>query len=76
MPNPRRRHSRARGRRRRTHWKLANIKLVECPQCKAPKASHKLCPACGYYDGKLILDFEAKKKRKEEKKKKKGKGQG
>ena len=22
----------------------------ECPQCHAPKLSHRVCSACGYYD--------------------------
>ncbi len=70
MPNPRRRHSKARGRRRRTHWKLNTQGLMQCPQCKAPKLPHRLCQACGYYDGRLVLDLESKKAEKEEKKKK------
>ena len=74
MPNPRRRHSRARGRRRRTHWKLQKTELMECPQCKSPKLPHRLCGVCGYYQGRLVLDFEAKKARKEAKKKKEKKG--
>jgi len=35
--------------------------------------AHRVCPSCGYYDGKLVLDLEAKKAKKEAKKKK---GQG
>jgi large subunit ribosomal protein L32 len=70
MPNPRRRHSRARGRRRRTHWKLTTLQLSACPQCKAPKRPHRICPSCGYYDGRLALDLEAKKTKKAAKKKK------
>lgn len=69
MPNPKRRHSRARGRRRRTHWKLSGIALIECPQCKSPKLPHKICPVCGHYNGRLIVDFEARKAKKEERKK-------
>ncbi len=70
MPNPKRRHSKARGRRRRTHWKLAIAELTDCPQCKALKLPHRICPVCGYYNGRLVLDFEAKKAKKEGKKKK------
>ena len=70
MPNPRRRHSKGRGRRRRTHWKVAVSKLMECPQCKTPKMSHRICGVCGFYNGRRILDFEVKKAKKEERKKK------
>lgn len=69
MPNPRRRHSKARGRRRRTHWKLEAVELMECSQCKSPKLPHRICPVCGYYDGRLVIDFEAKRAKKEAKKK-------
>jgi len=70
MPNPRRRHSKGRGRRRRTHWKVAVSKLTECPKCKSPKMSHRICGVCGFYNGRLVLDLEAKKIKKEERKKK------
>ncbi|MDD5538706.1 MAG: 50S ribosomal protein L32, partial [Candidatus Omnitrophica bacterium] len=42
MPNPRRRHSKARGRRRRTHWKLERLEIMECSQCKSPKLPHRI----------------------------------
>ncbi len=71
MPNPRRRHSRSRGRRRRTHWKIEKTQLMVCPKCREAKLPHRICGACGYYQGRLVLDFEAKKTRKAEKKKKK-----
>lgn len=70
MPNPKRRHSKARGRKRRAHWKVDAPGLSVCPQCKTPKLPHRLCGVCGYYNGRLVLDFEAKKARKEAKKKK------
>ena len=69
MPNPRHWHSKARGRRRRTHWKVTVSNLMECPKCKAPKMPHRICGVCGFYNGKLILDLEAKKAKKEECKK-------
>jgi large subunit ribosomal protein L32 len=71
MPNPKRRHSKTRGRKRRTHWKLETAGLMSCPQCKTKKLPHRICTECGYYDGRLVLDFAAKKAEKEEKKKKK-----
>ncbi len=49
MPLPKRRHSRARGRRRRTHWTLSAPAVVECNHCHQPKLSHHICPNCGYY---------------------------
>lgn len=75
MPNPKRRHSKQRGRKRRTHWKIDAAQLMECPQCKNPKMPHRLCGVCGYYNGRLVMDFEAQKAQRAEKKKNKGKGQ-
>jgi large subunit ribosomal protein L32 len=70
MPNPKRRHSKARGRNRRGHWKAVKTQLITCPQCKEPKMPHCVCVACGFYDGRLVIDFAGEKAKKEAKKKK------
>ncbi|MEO0072155.1 MAG: 50S ribosomal protein L32 [candidate division WOR-3 bacterium] len=62
MPVPKRRHSRQRGRKRRTHWKLQPPKLVECSHCHKPKLPHRVCPHCGYYDGQEVLVVEKKER--------------
>lgn len=49
MAVQKRRHSRARGRKRRTHWKIQPPTLVECSNCHQPKLAHHICPNCGYY---------------------------
>ncbi|MCK9604347.1 MAG: 50S ribosomal protein L32 [Candidatus Omnitrophica bacterium] len=64
MALPKRRHSKARGRRRRTHWKLTSSNLTPCPQCKQPKLSHRACKACGYYDGRQVVEVKVKEKKK------------
>ena len=51
MPLPKRRHSRARGRKRRTHYKLSAPTRSVCPQCREAKQPHRVCPHCGYYKG-------------------------
>lgn len=63
MPLPKRRHSSSRGRKRRTHWKIAKTNLVACPQCKQPKMVHKVCKACGYYDGRQVIEIKVKEKK-------------
>jgi large subunit ribosomal protein L32 len=55
MPNPKRRHSKTRGRKRRTHYKAAAPTLVSCSNCNEMKPSHQVCPACGFYDGKSVI---------------------
>ena len=55
MPLPKRRHSRARGRKRRTNWKLQAPNVVECPHCHQPRLPHHVCTNCGYYKGRQII---------------------
>lgn len=55
MPLPKRRHSRARGRRRRTHWTLSAPTVTECDHCHQPKLAHHICPNCGYYKGAEVV---------------------
>lgn len=49
MPNPKRRHSKTRTAKRRTHDALTPAATNVCPQCKEPKAPHQVCPHCGFY---------------------------
>lgn len=56
MPLPKRRHSRTRGRKRRTNWKLEIPNVSECSQCHQSKLSHHICPHCGYYNGRQVIE--------------------
>lgn len=49
MGLPKRRQSKARGRKRRTHWKLTLPARSKCPHCSQTKLPHRICPHCGYY---------------------------
>jgi large subunit ribosomal protein L32 len=60
MALPKRKTSKARKRKRRTHWKLTVPNLVECPQCHELKLPHRVCPACGYYKGEKVVVSKAK----------------
>jgi len=55
MPLPKRRHSKTRGAKRRTHWKLKSAQWVECSHCHQPKLPHHICSNCGYYDGREVV---------------------
>jgi large subunit ribosomal protein L32 len=61
MALPKKRHSSARGARRRTHWKIAKTTLVPCPQCKTLKIPHRVCPVCGTYAGRQAIEVKVKK---------------
>jgi large subunit ribosomal protein L32 len=55
MPNPKRKLSRTRRDKRRTHYKAHAEKTHNCPQCGATKLAHRACPDCGYYNGRKAI---------------------
>jgi large subunit ribosomal protein L32 len=55
MPNPKRRHSKSRTAKRRTHYKATPMTAVACPNCNSAKLAHAACPECGYYNGRRVL---------------------
>jgi len=74
MPNPKRRHSKERGRLRRTHYKLEEKDYSKCPQCGKLKLPHMACAHCGYYKGQQVIEIKTlDEKRKEREKKRKAK---
>lgn len=57
MANPTSRHSRARRDKRRANWKGAMPNTVECPECSEPRPTHTVCPNCGTYKGRKVLEI-------------------
>ncbi|MDP6397297.1 MAG: 50S ribosomal protein L32 [Candidatus Marinimicrobia bacterium] len=55
MALPKRRQTKTRGRKRRTHWKAKAPQLSSCPQCHQAKLPHRACPNCGYYRGRPVI---------------------
>ncbi len=55
MANPKHRHSKTRGRKRRTHYKADAPSLTPCSHCHQPKPPHTVCPNCGYYAGREVV---------------------
>lgn len=43
---------------RRAHDFLTQPATAVCPQCKAPKMPHRVCPSCGTYKGKEVIKTE------------------
>lgn len=59
MANPKRRHSKARTRTRRSTWKAEAPVVSRCPQCHQPKLPHRVCPHCGAYAGRTAIEVAA-----------------
>ena len=56
MAVPKRKHSKARRDKRRNNvWKLDMPAFVKCPNCGEYKRPHRLCTACGQYDGREVV---------------------
>lgn len=56
MAVPKRRTSKTRKNKRRTHFKLSVRGTVRCPQCGELKLSHRVCKSCGTYKGEEIIE--------------------
>lgn len=56
MPNPKRRHSKARRDRRRAHDALDLPATSKCPNCGEAKLPHRACPHCGQYRGRQVIE--------------------
>ncbi len=59
MAVPKRKHSKARRDKRRSNvWKMDAPALMKCPQCGEFKRLHRMCPHCGYYNGRQVVKIE------------------
>ncbi len=60
MAVPKRKTSKARRDKRRSAvWKLDAPAISKCPTCGEYKLSHRVCPECGYYNGREVIKKEA-----------------
>ena len=61
MGVPKRKPSHSRQRQRRAYKSVLTLpQLTKCPQCDAPYVSHRVCPACGFYNGRQVINVEVK----------------
>lgn len=61
MAVPKRKVSKSRRDKRRTHYKATIPAISTCSNCKEPVRPHNICAKCGYYDGKAVLEIKKKK---------------
>ncbi len=55
-PLPKRKLSKGRRDRRRAHDALTIPNLTECTNCHQKMLPHRVCPHCGQYRGRQVLD--------------------
>jgi large subunit ribosomal protein L32 len=55
MPNPKRRHSKQRTAKRRSHDFLTPVSTSICPNCQERKLPHTVCKSCGQYKGRDVI---------------------
>lgn len=58
MALPKRKTSKSRRDKRRTHDKIAAPNVVKCPECDEYKLPHHACPECGMYKDRDVLGGE------------------
>jgi len=58
MAVPMRKISKRRSRMRAAHHALLPRNLRPCARCGTPAPSHRVCPKCGYYRGREIVNKE------------------
>ncbi|MFZ3150581.1 MAG: 50S ribosomal protein L32 [Anaerolineaceae bacterium] len=57
-PLPKRKSTSGRRDRRRAHDALTARNSVACPNCGELRLPHRVCPKCGYYQGREVLSIE------------------
>jgi len=60
---PKRKYAKARQGKRRGHLGVAQPRIDYCPQCHSPKLSHHVCPVCGTYAGREVIEIKTPKKK-------------
>ncbi|MEJ2657585.1 MAG: 50S ribosomal protein L32 [Desulfobacterales bacterium] len=58
MAVPKRKKSKSRRDKRRTHQKNSAPNLTSCPQCGDERLPHHACPSCGTYKGRTVIEVE------------------
>ena len=60
-PLPKRKVSRTRRDKRRSHDSLSSQHLVVCESCGEYHLAHRVCPKCGSYNGETVMEIDEEK---------------
>ena len=61
IPLPKRKVSKGRRDRRRAHDALKARNLTTCTNCGSMRLPHTVCPECGYYKGREVIEVSKEK---------------
>ena len=61
-PQPKRKHTSGRRDRRRAHDAIEAPNLVQCKNCGEYRLPHRVCPSCGHYRDREVIEVKAEKK--------------
>ena len=61
------RHTKSHTKNRRSHHALSAVNFMKCENCQTPKPRHTVCPSCGFYRGKKVLDMVKKTEKRQKK---------
>ncbi|MCH8296488.1 MAG: 50S ribosomal protein L32 [Chloroflexi bacterium] len=53
---PRKKLTRARKGRRLASYRLSPMHPALCPRCRGAKRPHVVCPHCGFYRGRQVIE--------------------
>ena len=56
MAHPKRKTSKARRDKRRSHHAIADVTLAKCSNCGEMHRYHHACASCGYYRGRMVVN--------------------
>jgi large subunit ribosomal protein L32 len=46
---------------RRSHHHVKPTQVQYCPRCEQPVLPHRVCPNCGFYQGREVVPAEGEK---------------
>ena len=61
VPQPKHKHSSGRRDRRRSQDALESANLVVCSNCGELRLPHRVCPSCGHYKGREVIEIKREK---------------
>jgi len=62
-PLPKRKLSKGRRDRRRSHDFIEIPNIVQCSNCGEMRLPHRVCPSCGHFRGREVISIEKESKK-------------